>query len=82
MASKGAGGPGPLIEDIKRCQELLEQQLAGVEGVLGIGIALSKKGSGLALNVLVANDATASRLPAKIQDVDVEYDIVGDINAL
>ncbi len=62
-------------------QKAFEEQFGHKDGLLGVGIGLNRQRDDLAINVYVAREREAEKLPKKFDGLDVVVDVVGGIRA-
>jgi hypothetical protein len=67
------------LEQAELAKQKLRQQLAGVPGIRGIGIAVLENGYGVKVNLL--DGAARHLIPADVDGAPVIVDIVGVISA-
>lgn len=70
------------VEEVMTIQKRLEHELENIEGILGIGIGYDRDKHCPKLKVMVNNFTETTDLPHKIEDLEVQYEPVEDIQAL
>jgi hypothetical protein len=70
------------MDTVRECQTRLEKELKGVKGVRGIGIAYDKERAEPQLKVLIDPSCDPGSLPDHIDDLNIRYDLIDDVELL
>ena len=69
------------MHEALKIQKAFEAEFGHKDGLLGVGIGLNQRRDDLAINVYVARERAAEKLPKTFYGLDVVVDVVGVVRA-